>query len=116
LNLIDQIFLKINTLRALICFRTPRKSRELVKLPKLSVSSHPKAGFEVRKNRIKWFEMMFRRLGTKTGLSSHRHKARWSELDKRLKIENGEIWSRFCEGRLQLVGAGCFAKTESVKV
>ena len=96
LNLIDQIFLKINMLRALICFRTPRKSRELVKLPKLSVSSYPKAGFEVGKIRIKWFEMMLRRLGTKTGLSSHRHPARWPELDGFPKSENGGVLSRFC--------------------
>jgi hypothetical protein len=75
-------------LRRRICFRTPRKLKEFINLPKRWILSHPKAEFGARKIRIESFEMLFGELGLWKGLSSPFYPVRSSCLDGYSKSEN----------------------------
>lgn len=67
----NQISLCSNLLSRRICFRIPRKTKELENLPYLRVSSHPKAGYENRKVGFKWYESFATKLRLSRSLSSH---------------------------------------------
>ncbi len=90
-------------LRRRICFRTPRKLKEFLNLPKWRILSHSKAGLEDEKIQRKMSGMLFAQLGLKGGLSSHYHPIRSSWLDGDSKSENRVDLTQFRTFLLQRV-------------
>ena len=87
-----------------ISFRTPRKLKEYINLPKWRVLSHSKAGFGTIKIWIERFEMLFGKLGLRKGLSSHCYPVRSTDQDGCSKSEKWVDLSQFRTFLLQHLG------------